>query len=148
MKLLIIALSLLSIATLLVFCKHTKYTADTMPKAQIRFGRGGGFTGMEQKYTLLSNGQLFDGGKTELDSAKKRVAKACFKTAEKLGLEKLAYTNPGNTYSFIEVPSGEGFNRISWGGQGAAVDAAIVQLHEQLMGLLPQKSFKPEDANR
>lgn len=148
MKLLIIALSLLSIATLLVFCKHTKYTADTLPKAQIRFGKGGGFTGMEQKYTLLDNGQLFEGDKTELDSAKKRSAKACFKTAKKLGLEKLSYTNPGNIYSFIEVPSGEGFNRITWGGQGAAADAAIVKLHEQLMGLLPKKNFKPEDANR
>jgi hypothetical protein len=148
MKLIIIALSLLSIATLLVFCKHTKYTTNTLPKAQIRYGKGGGFTGMEQRYTLLNNGQLFEGDKTELDSAKRRIAKACFKTAEKLGLAKLAYTNPGNTYSFIEVPSGDGFNRITWGGQGTAVDAAIIKLHEQLMGLLPQKSFKSEDANR
>lgn len=137
MKLVLIALALFSVATLMVFCKHTRYTPDNLPAQQIRFGKGGGFTGIEQAYTLLDNGQLFDANRTELDSAKRRVAKACFKTVEQLKLAQLDFKHPGNTYSFIEVPSGDGgYRRISWGAADAPVDKNIAELFEKLMSLV------------
>jgi hypothetical protein len=139
MKLIIIAISLLAVSALLVFCKQQKYTADNLPKEQIRFGKGGGFSGMEESYTLLENGQLFDRNKVALDSAKRRIAKTCFKAIGRLGLEKLDFKHPGNTYSFIEVPAADGsFNRIAWGAADAKLDSNIVKLHGKLMGLLPK----------
>ncbi len=138
MKFTLIVLSLLAVAALLVFCKHTKYTADNLPKEQIRFGKGGGFTGVEESFTLLENGQLFDGKKVALDSAKRRIAKTCFKAIGRLGLEKLDFKHPGNTYSFIEVPAGDGFNRIAWGAADMPIDSNIAKLHGKLMGLLPK----------
>ena len=139
MKLVLIALSLFSVAALLVFCKQNKYTADNLPNNQIRFGKGGGFTGVEHAYTLLENGQIFNNSNNNaLDTAKKRIAKACFEQVTQLNLGQLDFAHPGNTYSFIEVPTSDGFNRISWGAADAPVDSNIAKLHQKLMNLLPE----------
>ena len=79
MKLTLIAIALFAVAAIFTFCKNSKYTADNLPAEQIRFGKGGGFTGIEKSWTLLENGQVFekgpDGTLVALDSAKKKTAK-------------------------------------------------------------------------
>ena len=143
MKLTLITLSLFVLAVFFIFCKNTKYTADNLPKEQIHFGKGGGFTGIEKTYTLLENGQLFekatDGTLTALESAKKKKAQGFFKTAKTLKLDQIKFQYPGNTYSFIEVPAGEGFNRISWGDNQHPVDGAVQDLLNNMMALVKTK---------
>jgi hypothetical protein len=143
MKIVLITIALLSTVLLFWFCKQTKYTSDQLPAEQIRFGRGGGFVGKESVYTLLQNGQIFlkgiDGKLAETDDAKSKVAKSCFKTIEQLNLATLKFEHPANTYSFIEVPAGDTFNRITWGDNNYPVDPAIQELFLKLMALTPDK---------
>ena len=144
MKFILIALAAVSSALLFWFCKHNRYTADTLPTKQIRFGKGGGVVGKETLYTLLENGQLFlsdMGGKpTEADKARARSAKALFQTAETLGLSKLDFKYPGNVYSFIESSDADGkTNRVSWGDQSHPVNPDVQNLFAALMKLVEKK---------
>ncbi len=140
MKIALITLALFATAVLLVFCKNTQYTADNLPKEQIRFGKGGGFTGIEKSYTLLENGQLFEkntsGNLTGLDKASKKAVKVYFNAIENLHLDSVKFQYPGNTYSFIEVPNGDSFNRISWGDNQHPVDGPVQDLFNKLMALV------------
>lgn len=125
-------------------CKSKQYAADKLPEKQIRFGKGGGFFGREVRYTLLENGQLFQDGLGITNGLKEiadgKSAKALFKAAKSAGLERLQFQHPGNVYSFIEFPSGDGqFNRVVWGDSNHAIGAEIVVLFEKLMALVPEK---------
>lgn len=133
MKRTLLSATLMSFALLFSFCKQHKYTAENLPEQQIRFGKGGGFTGVETMYTLLENGQLFDAGKKELPKIKTRTAKGYFKTLETLGGKSLQFSHPGNTYSFIEIPGTTGINRIVWGDANYPVDAAVKDFYTKLM---------------
>lgn len=144
MKILLLSISLLACSTLFSFCKHTKYTPTTLPAKQLRWGNGGGFTGKETTYTLLENGQIFkrEGAGAllvELEAAKKKNAKTLFETAETLGLSKLDFMHPGNIYSFIEVPEGEGSKRITWGDTRTPVDPKVQEFYGQLVQLVKAK---------
>lgn len=140
MKLTLIVFFLFATAVLHIFCKNTKYTADQLPKEQIRFGKGGGIVGVEKTYTLLENGQVFEkvinGGLRGLDGVKKKKATALFRTAETLGLAKAGFQYPGNTYSYIEVPLADGFNRISWGDNQHPIDSSIQNYFKALMEMV------------
>lgn len=140
MKLTLIAITLFAAAALLTCCKNTKYTADNLPANQIRFGKGGGFTGIEKSWTLLENGQIFekgpDGTLVALDSAKKKTAKTLFKTVKTLQLDQVQFTYPGNTYSYLDIPAGDKTNRISWGDNTHPVDSKIQELFNNLMALV------------
>ena len=144
MKLILISLALVATASLFLFCKHTRYSASDLPKEQIRFGKGGGFAGIEHAYTLLENGQLFqrlpDGSLSELKDTKKRAAKGYFKTVETLNLSNMDFMFPGNTYSFIEVPGTDGPHRISWGKADSPVPGTVQDLFRKLMQLLPESN--------
>lgn len=138
--------SLLALFVLLALanqCKPSRYTADNLPDEHLRFGNGGGFAGIETTYTLLENGQLFKStmGTPEVVALKncpRKTAKQLFETAESLGLEKLDFAHPGNTYSFIEYTDDGKTNRITWGSRGQSVDEKIQALYEQLVQLTKQ----------
>lgn len=143
MKVLLIILALLASSALFWFCKHTKYAPGSFPDHQIRWGSGGGFVGKETTYTLLDNGQIFvrklGGDLTSAGATKTRVAKSIYKTVENLGLANLNFQHPGNTYSFMEVLSGDSVQRVSWGDPAHPVDADVKALFDQLNGLLDKK---------
>jgi hypothetical protein len=143
MKATIFALAFLTAAAF-SSCKHTQYTPSTLPAKQLHFGNGGGVVGKEVAFTLLENGQLFkrDGIKAdlkELSAVKQRVATPLFKSAETLGLSKLDFTHPGNTYNFLEVQDGATTKRISWGDAKFPVDSKIQDLYNQLVKLVSDK---------
>jgi hypothetical protein len=94
----------------------------------------------EKTYTLLENGQVFEkvinGGLRGLDGVKKKKATALFRTAETLGLARAGFQYPGNTYSYIEVPLADGFNRISWGDNQYPIDSSIQNYFKALMEMV------------
>lgn len=144
MKILLYTLALFAAAVLFWFCKHpTKFTADALPDRQIRWGKGGGFVGKETTYTLLENGQIFlrdmGGPLSALDSVKRRKAKALYDTAQHLGLSRLDFKHPGNTYQFIEVMQDNQLQRISWGDAQHPVDPAIATLFSDLEALVKKE---------
>ena len=144
MKIFLFSFSLMAFASLFSFCKHTKYTPTSLPDKQLQWGNGGGFTGKETTYTLLENGQIFkrDGAGAllvELEGTKKKNAKTLFSTAETLGLNKLDFMHPGNTYSFIEAPGAENGRRITWGDTRMPPDAKVQDFYGQLQALVKAK---------
>lgn len=144
MKIILISLTLVAMASLLWFCKHQpKFTADNLPTKQLRWGKGGGFVGKETAYTLLENGQIFvremGGALTESPRTKGKKALAAYKLAETLGLSKLDFNHPGNTYSFLEWQEGDAVKRIAWGDANEPVDGNLQSLFDTLNGLLTQK---------
>jgi len=126
-------------------CKNTKYTADKLPGEYLRFGNGGGFTGVETSYTLLENGQLFksvsrEPEMQELASGKRKQAKKLFEKAEALNLLALEFMHPGNIYQFLEFQDDGVTNRIAWGEKDKPVDENIKLLHEELMRLIAENN--------
>lgn len=136
-------LALLGLLALANQCRQAKYTADNLPDEYLRFGNGGGFAGTETTYILLDNGQLFKStmGIPEvvaLKNSPRKTAKQMFETVASLGLEKLDFAHPGNTYSFIEYTDDGKTNRVTWGSRGQPVDEKIRALYEQLVQLTKQ----------
>lgn len=140
MKTIILALTCSAAAFLFFACKQTRYAADNLPDRQLRWGSGGGYVGKETTYTLLDNGQIFTretGSKlAETTAAKPKKAKALYEMMESLGLLKIDFQHPGNTYNFIEVLSGDSVKRISWGEKDHPVDPNIQDLYRQLNELV------------
>ena len=140
MKTILFSLTLLATAFLLFTCKNTKYAPGNFPDHQLRWGSGGGYAGKETMYTLLNNGQIFvleKGGQlTETGKTKGKKAKELYAMIETLGLQKLDFKHPGNTYDFIEVLSGDSVQRISWGEKDKPVDPKIKDFFGQLQELV------------
>lgn len=140
MKTIVISFLLPAMVGLFFACKPTKYTPGNFPDRQLRWGSGGGYTGKETMYTLLENGQIFllknAGEFTETTSAKPKRAKDLYNLMETLGLSKVEFKHPGNTYHFIEVLNGDSVHRISWGMKNNPVNPEISEFFRQLSELI------------
>ena len=141
MKLILMALSLAATAMLFFCCKHQpKFTADTLPTKQLRWGTGGGFAGLENTRVLLENGQIFanklSGPLAEAKKTKAKTATTLFKTVQALDLAKLEFSHPGNLYSFLEIQEGDAIQRITWGDPNFPVNPAVQAAFDQLNGLV------------
>jgi len=141
----IFAIAFLSLFTALLYsqCKHQKFSAPELPGAQLRFGHGGGFTGVETTFILLDNGQLFKFASKapqplEIAGARRKIAGKLFDTAQSLGLLQLDFMHPGNTYTFIEFQNNGQQRRIAWGDQEHPVDPNIKALYDQLTQLVAE----------
>ncbi len=144
MKLNHLLLALLCTAAVFSRCKPTKYTPDNLPDEYLRFGNGGGFTGIETTYTLLENGQVFKSVSRqfetqELATCKRKKVKQLFDRAESLNLTQVKFMYPGNIYQFMEILDDGVSNRIAWGEKDNPVDDNIKLLHEELMQLIVEK---------
>lgn len=147
MKILILLLSFCTTALVFWFCKTPKYTADTLPQKQLRWGKGGGFVGKETLHLLLENGQIFKqedtaGKPVEMDDTRRAKAKKLFKLLETTGIQNLDFQHPGNTYKFLDIVEGESTKRISWGDAQYPVDAAVEDLYKQLEALVATETGK------
>ena len=101
-------------------CTPTRYTPLDFPDAQIRFGSGGGFTGVITEYVLLENGQLFKKVSTSddyevLPKLKKNRTKQIFNNYHFLNLQTIEFNQPGNLYHFIQFKNKNEEHRITWG---------------------------------
>ena len=143
MKFILIITGLLSIALLAINCKSNKpkYTTETLPEKQIRWGSGGGFTGKVTTFTLLENGQLFEHSSltqttAELPATKAKTAKGMFSAATNLDLANIKIDSPGNMYYFVETKDGEATNRIVWGDDKMPVEQKVKDFYTVLQQLV------------
>jgi hypothetical protein len=136
MKIILALLTLAAVAFLWLACRNTKYTLGNLPGFQLRWGNGGGFAGIETTFILLDNGQVFkQTGKdapSEIKNAGAKKAKSLYKMIETLGLEKIDFLHPGNTYDFVEVFRDDRAKRIAWGAKDYPVDTKILDFYRQL----------------
>jgi hypothetical protein len=122
-----------------------KFKAGSLPKEQIVFGTGGGMAGIERRFILLPNGQLFEqrGFETpkELPGIDKKTAKALWQQAQTIGMPREGAAQLGNTYQFFEMPAGEQPARAAWSPQQEDISPDLKQYYELLMhtvSTLPQ----------
>ena len=131
-----------------------KFTAETLPSQRLQFGTGGGFTGQQNAYLLLENGQIFkqkdlDGKKFEAlgkipTSLAKTVYKQC-KTYEKVKLNR-----PSDLYHFISLKNDSTNLKWQWGENLTVKDSAVnslFKLHKTLFDAIPVVSEKLKTKN-
>lgn len=136
------------ICLLFVSCKT--YTPSDFPDQQLRFGNGGGFTGMTTEYLLLKNGQLFvrkgragAGTWEEMEAVDKSAAKALYKTWENQELFKENVKQPGNLYHFISMKKDSLEYRQSWGASGYQPDESLKSFYQRAMDLVKPADPRP-----
>lgn len=130
----------------LIFTQCKTYEADKLPETQLRFGSGGGFTGMITEYTLLENGQLFSrtgragsGEWQEYGKVKKAEAKALFEYWDNHQDLRAEVKQPGNMYRFLTMQTTDSTEfRQSWGASGYTPEESMTALYERAMGLVKQ----------
>lgn len=130
---------LLSFLTCLLFwsCKTKTYTLENLPKNQVIFGEGGGFTGQYTHWLLLNNGQLFskkgfsDGDYVEVGTLKKSLAKKLYKATNDLDIHKMIEQAPGNYNYELSIQKDTVNYTCKWSNP-KDVDAAIVNTYKEL----------------
>ena len=128
---------LLTIA-ILNSCSSQKNLKKNSETKQIVFGNGGGFTGIESKYTLKNNGEFFKTNplkneELSLKSISKRSCNTIFDNADALQLHDIDFNHPGNIYYFIEVANSTYTNRIVWGDINHKVPDNIKAFYDTLI---------------
>lgn len=138
--------NLLSFLLLLVVatsCCTYKITPDHYKGGQLVFGKGGGFTGRYEYFTLLQNGNIF--AKNGADSSWKlarvigsQKAKSIFELATNSNIATEQLNTPGNMTYFIDWKSKKGTTQLKWGGGDAKLSQAAKDLYSQLYQLVKQ----------
>ncbi len=100
---------------------------------EVRFGYGGGFTGKSTTYLLSANGQLSVQGTEVLKKIDKKATLIIFKEAQKIA--SVAFNEPDNVYSFVQIKTKNSINRIVWAFGSTNVPKEVVLLYDQLISL-------------
>ena len=123
-------------ATLFFFnCSPNKNITNN-DSINISFGNGGGFTGIETKYTLKKNGSIIKFVNRDSTLVKQLDTKELNTIyAEAKSLKDYKYFKPDNIYQFIEINN----NRIVWGFTIENVNPTAVALYKTLTELINTK---------
>lgn len=114
-------------ASLLVSCTMCKI-AKTTSITEIRFGSGGGFTGVVTTYKLKSDGMLYNGDK-QIKKLSCDSLSAIYEKAENISMPD--YIHPDNMYNFVRIISTQGTQYHTW-SFGNQPDKQIIDLYFQL----------------
>lgn len=115
-----VTLLLFGFVCLFSSCASTVKSPKDYKGGQLISGEGGGFTGIEYRYILLENGQMFSqlGAREEFTSLGKldwKLTKQLYSLADQYGVDKKEVLNqPGNRYRFLEWSSGDKLIRNVW----------------------------------
>jgi hypothetical protein len=147
-----ICLAIIMVATTIACNTITshQYTLQNMPKTQLIFGSGGGFTGMTTEYCLLENGQLYETNTftqemVEMRPARKSKTDKMFTCVTKMDIEKIQCDMPGNMYYYIVYKTEHIHHRITWGDPTAKIDDGLKKCYHELMKLADDCKEKPKE---
>ena len=130
------------LCVLLLFANFKPVNKKTSNSIVINFGKGGGITGLYEKYTLSKNGVLWK--YSELDSTKTFI-KTISKSKQNYILKKISNKNllsinlneTGNMNSFIELSKGvKIYKRFQWSESNSGIPFQIKELDSLLNTLL------------
>lgn len=118
-------------------CASQKYEVSELPDLQVHFGEGGGITGAVKEYCLLKNGQIFAKNHftkpfVDFKKVKKRKAKKCFKSIDKMDFTEIKLNDPGDLYFFIEYQTEDIKHKIIWGRNPHLVPQELTDLYQSL----------------
>jgi hypothetical protein len=103
---------------------------------KITFGYGGGFTGAITSYSLAANGDLRK-LEWQTDTLIKKIDPAVMQQLFEKSKPLISYqfNEPGNMYSFMEIETKKGNQKIMWSLNSHRVDERVTQLYKELIAL-------------
>jgi hypothetical protein len=119
--------------------------AREVPERTLIFGKGGGFSGGNEQYTLHHNGQVYwrqQASPTDTTAAPQLLTtlsasqtKAFFAQADKTGMTRVTYHHPGNLYYFVDYQDAHKNiqARITWGDKTKTFPPKTKALYEAFM---------------
>lgn len=130
-------LPLMFLACLAAGCCGHKEVAGTAAPNDIIFGSGGGITGQYTEYRVHNDGTIER--KNFTTEAYEPYAKAdrndvlpLFAELDRLALQDVRFSHPGNMTKYIEVHDGTAVNRVKWGDPNAPVRPDIEAFFKQV----------------
>lgn len=143
----IICVALLISSVLIAGCKTKKTIQLNSQESKIVFGYGGGFAGLETIYSLRQDGSIAT--KNDLDDIwvvhhriEKNQAAQILSQISDLGLGNYHFSEPGNTYKFLEISLPEKENRIVWGIPDHTPKKEVIILYELLINFIKECNMK------
>ena len=134
----LVMLALLLLMHLHTSCTKTQYPAQ--PKSpHIEFGHGGGFAGIEYRYTLLNDGRIFkqENQPVFLFKLPHGQSKQLFENILEIYHKDNSLNDPGNTYQFITYHDKVQSKRWVWNSSNQATfDAHLSINHSILMNFI------------
>jgi hypothetical protein len=120
-----------------VSCQTKQLAGNQLTDRSLRFGRGGGVTGIEKTWILMDNGQVLKQdrvGANPTPVAKISAAKArrLFKKADQSLYGEINLTTVGNTYSFIGMQDSTRTARLVWSGNLPAMNPTLAELISEM----------------
>ncbi len=124
------------------YCKSPEFSADNLPAQQLRFGSGGGITGVYTTYILLENGQLFrhhslTDSLESLPELKRRQARRLWSEAEDLRLGERRFHQPGNMSYFLEMRTDSLQHRLTWNDNDQPSRTDVLDFYQKLIQTIP-----------
>lgn len=148
-------LSLVCLIAMAVSCSSPKYALSDLPKEQLHFSYGGGFTGEYQEFLLLKNGQIFKRTRvirptsfTPLQPLKKKEAKELFKTFEDQKFANLEYNDPGNMTYTIKMIGEVDTSQVVWGGVDVQPNLELKSYWRRLMKFVTDRPEIKEEPKK
>lgn len=115
----------------LISCSTCKVAQSSAIK-EIQFGHGGGVTQSVTRYTLKSNGCIYNGSKV-LRKVRKDELATIYEKAASLNCEP--FYSPSNTFSFIRIVKNDTTLEFCWNG---IPPLCVMKLNTNLYNLLPK----------
>ena len=134
--------SLLLILVFLCFTNFKQVSKKSINSIEIRFGKGGGITGLYEKYLLSKNGVLwkyseYDSTKNLIKTIPKTKHNYIIKKTSNKALQLIKLNEAGNMNSFIELSKGlKVFKRFQWPTEKMDIPVQIKELDSLLNTLL------------
>lgn len=134
--------SLLLILVLLLFTDFKQVSKKPSNTIEIRFGKGGGITGLYEKYLLSKNGVLWkysesNNTKKLIKTIPKTKHNYIIKKISSKGLQSINLNEAGNMNSYIELSKGlKVFKRFQWPIDKKDIPVQIKELDSLLNTLL------------
>jgi hypothetical protein len=134
--------SLLLVLFFFLFTDFKQVSKKTLNTIEISFGKGGGITGLYEKYFLSKNGVLWK--YSEVDNTKKLIKTISktkhiyiLKKASNKGIQSIYLNEAGNLNCYIELSKGlKIYKRFQWPDSKRDVPVQIKELDSLLNTLL------------
>ena len=112
-------LILLSIVLSLISCKSQQQSFDDFKGKIITIGKGGGFTGAYDEFSILENGQVFHyntikNERLNIGKLEANMTKQIFNNYEILRLGNEDVNHPGNMNYFVQFNDGDNISKSLW----------------------------------
>ncbi|MCB0688108.1 MAG: hypothetical protein KDC53_16335 [Saprospiraceae bacterium] len=126
-------------------CKTVPFAPGNYTKDYLIVGDGGGFTGLETKYFITIEGDVYkqmgqDTVLSKMESIDPKIVRQAMHSLEDLNMLAYDYQHPDNVYKFLTMHLDDRENKVVWGGSDDTVNPVITNIYQQLIkSLLTEK---------